>query len=446
MKNGRNKIILIAVVCVLILSLFGCQLITEARAETAEYVQQNTVKEQEKELRWEDSFMSDDSSVKITISSSFTADENAEYSVINAEPHVFDKDEIKVFMNALCSSAAVDVSESAILSKEYIANKSASIDGEIKSLEETGAYTDGTQNSESAVDSIILSLETEKERLQSLYEDASLKAELKESDYEFDEDGQLMISADGYTLFGYEYVDYDNISCGLNIRKDGVVFKRQGNIVSDEETIPEDMQKTAFEMAAIATGKNLSLQKIKETEYEDSIANETKTAYIFCFSRILNDVPVTFLENGIGIMDGIDTEVYDEFVMPRPMEKITVTVSEDGVLDIHWWNPVDVLPENYGNAKLLPFSEIKETAERTLKERYTKDSLYITEDSDITIEDIKLGYMLVRSHDNKDRFMYVPVWDFIGRHDESTMYGSDKVSFLTINAVDGSIPDRRLNY
>ena len=55
----------------------------------------------------------------------------------------------------------------------------------------------------------------------------------------------------------------------------------------------------------------------------------------------------------------------------------------------------------------------------------------------IEIERIELGLMRVLEPDSLDTGVVVPVWDFYGKSGET---------YITINAVDGSIIDRRVGY
>ena len=49
---------------------------------------------------------------------------------------------------------------------------------------------------------------------------------------------------------------------------------------------------------------------------------------------------------------------------------------------------------------------------------------------------------------DKNEYMYVPVWDFIGtwKTDYYATEPGKEFTFLTINAIDGSIIDRGLGY
>ena len=62
----------------------------------------------------------------------------------------------------------------------------------------------------------------------------------------------------------------------------------------------------------------------------------------------------------------------------------------------------------------------------------------------LVFNNITLGMMRVAKKDSSNEYYYLPVWDFIGHYGESN--GGTEMSFLTINAIDGSLVDRGLGY
>ena len=112
------------------------------------------------------------------------------------------------------------------------------------------------------------------------------------------------------------------------------------------------------------------------------------------------------------------------------------------------------------NVKLLSFSEISKIfCEQIGYHYYTGDPnnpnsgngehLYIT--------DVYLSMMRVRKKDSVDEFYVLPVWDFVGymEYDKYPFTNEELeqekdscrcLSFLTINAIDGTIIDRNVGY
>lgn len=54
--------------------------------------------------------------------------------------------------------------------------------------------------------------------------------------------------------------------------------------------------------------------------------------------------------------------------------------------------------------------------------------------------DVYLSYRCIAKRDS-DRYYLVPVWDFVGYREQDALYGKavHELSFLTVNAIDGSI-------
>ena len=112
------------------------------------------------------------------------------------------------------------------------------------------------------------------------------------------------------------------------------------------------------------------------------------------------------------------------------------------------------------NVQLLPFEKILETfREQIAYHYYTGD--WENPDSGkgetLRITDIRLSMMRVRKKDSPEEFYLMPVWDFSGYIEypmhslsaeeiEQQKQWSKGLSFLTINAVDGTVIDRNLGY
>lgn len=70
----------------------------------------------------------------------------------------------------------------------------------------------------------------------------------------------------------------------------------------------------------------------------------------------------------------------------------------------------------------------------------------------VTISEVTLSMMRVAGLGEDNGYYYLPVWDFIGYYGEkmdtniTEEHPSVRKSFLTLNAVDGSVIDRGLGY
>ncbi|MDL2220358.1 DUF6034 family protein [Eubacteriales bacterium OttesenSCG-928-N14] len=180
-------------------------------------------------------------------------------------------------------------------------------------------------------------------------------------------------------------------------------------------------------------------------EYEGELTVElfeklTKKCYVFCYTRDFG--------NGIqsAYIQGIDEGWGAETVM--------IGVDDTGVV----YCGTDAFGQLgqvvNDNVALLPFEQIQAAFEAHIKDGYVWDNDWVKiESQKICIDEVRLSMMKVRHWRNTDDYLYVPVWDFIG-HDYITYDENDvdvenrklRESYVTINAVDGSVIDRRRGY
>lgn len=173
-----------------------------------------------------------------------------------------------------------------------------------------------------------------------------------------------------------------------------------------------------------------------------------RVGYGIHFTRSFDGVPVTYtVEMG--------TSMEDEESVVWPYENLTLVYNEEGLVNFVWGNPYEVEKVSDEYLFLLPFSEIQNIFEEIVIKKY-QDWMAGNEgmSMDIRIDEIRLGYMRVREKNNAEEATMIPVWDFLGMQrisyddesyesfDENSVYNS----FLTINALDGTIIDRGFGY
>lgn len=122
-------------------------------------------------------------------------------------------------------------------------------------------------------------------------------------------------------------------------------------------------------------------------------------------------------------------------------ENIEMTILRGKVVYLFWRNPCDISLLNQA-VDLLPFEDIW-----TVFERQVFLQNYGSQDVTIQIDDIRLGYYYLPKKNNPGNYMIVPVWDFIGTSETPDGYGiKTPASFVTINAIDGTVINRQLGY
>jgi regulatory protein YycI of two-component signal transduction system YycFG len=170
--------------------------------------------------------------------------------------------------------------------------------------------------------------------------------------------------------------------------------------------------------------------------------------YEFMFTRSVNGVSITYTND-----DMTSTPDNAESVAkPARYEKIRVFIDDEGVFAFRWNGPCFVEEIVSEETTLLSFADIMNCFEKMIVVKneglVSWDGSPVKKEIDIT--KITLGLMRVVEKDNYETAVIVPVWDFFGaeaRQDSTTVSGMDGYeSLLTINAIDGSIIDRRTGY
>ncbi len=155
----------------------------------------------------------------------------------------------------------------------------------------------------------------------------------------------------------------------------------------------------------------------------------------------------------------------ERYSPPLTQESICVFVSGSGITDFYWEAPQKYTEADSANMQLLEWSEISAIIEIGLEIK----NLWDVEDSNVIerrleISDIILSYHQVYKESDLSASYYIPVWDVIGTmtyryaEDYSPENGGfivdenneriayENCSVLTVNAIDGTIIDRRIGY
>ena len=156
--------------------------------------------------------------------------------------------------------------------------------------------------------------------------------------------------------------------------------------------------------------------------------------------------------NGILITPVSQTGASDVLDLKKPTyspvlsyERCYVDVGENGVFQLSWEHPLEITGVVAGDCQLLDFNQIMDIfgaiAPLSIQsaESYDTNALYINR--------AVLGYMCLQERGNPTNYQLVPVWDFFGERAINTERADiHNWSYLTINAVDGTIIDRAYGY
>lgn len=170
--------------------------------------------------------------------------------------------------------------------------------------------------------------------------------------------------------------------------------------------------------------------------------------YMFHYVRSLDGVHITYTDEYGGGLEDMDSTL-----VPWSYERCDIIVGNDGIEEVEIYNPYKVENMQTENVKLMDFDSIIQIYEQMMEVSNADITEYEAERT-YHIRKIRLGYSRIYdpSTDN-DTGLLVPVWDFFGGFDSdwegqvSTNSGEHSTqSFLTINAIDGTVINRALGY
>lgn len=174
-----------------------------------------------------------------------------------------------------------------------------------------------------------------------------------------------------------------------------------------------------------------------------------KQGYMMYYTRMVDGIPVIYTPD-----EGTYSEMSSDsqFSPVWAYERISLTYDDEGLAAFEWMNPYEISESSNENVYLMPFSEIQKIFENMIINKYTSDDKEKSR-TDMRITDVRLSYMRVREKDNLDEGKLIPVWDFFGSRDiyqdgGTEPYTEDQanMSFLTVNAMDGTIIERNRGY
>lgn len=162
-----------------------------------------------------------------------------------------------------------------------------------------------------------------------------------------------------------------------------------------------------------------------------------REAWVFYYTPMY-DLPCNFAVSGLAT---------DNYSVWCREESICVIIDDEEVQDLYWYQPYDIIGTLQDDCSLLPFDSVMQVARSILPltlGSYERDGT----GARAKITDIRLGYLRVLRPDQPDTLTLIPVWDFYGTVSRGGSYVQNWAchSWLTINAIDGTVIDRQYGY
>ena len=182
--------------------------------------------------------------------------------------------------------------------------------------------------------------------------------------------------------------------------------------------------------------------------------NDLRCLYRLSYSRAVNDINETWTLNSGALLDTDDDGDMRTTVPSWAYERIMIYVDAKGIAGFYWMSPYAILDTEIENAKVLPFDEVLNVFEKMIFVKHAgltnadKNEMKIT----FHITRMELGLARINYRNDYNSALLVPAWDFFGyitvngEITEEEKLLANKNSFLTVNAIDGSIIDRALGY
>lgn len=173
-----------------------------------------------------------------------------------------------------------------------------------------------------------------------------------------------------------------------------------------------------------------------------------KAGYLVSYTRDVQGVPVTDESNyGAGL------ESMESTLSPWGYEKVSFLVNQDGLQNAEILNLYQIGDKETENVSLKKFSEIAGIFETMMPLQYQGMT---DQKNSFEIHKVTLGYMRIYDPGaDNTKGLLVPVWDFFGNwkseisqngENYCSVQKDDTMSFLTINAIDGTVINRSLGY
>lgn len=410
----------------------------------------------ETESDWKEQFKSTDDRVTININAVVETPDVTELSVVSCMPHYFTLDEVKNAIRVFYGDVALydnSLSDKNWLEIEIIKKKT-----DLEYLKRNGEYPrkegEEAQRVVPNLEEEILWLEDMIVRLEADYQAVSgessgiTEIEMKEND----NGAEFVNVRDGQSppMQFYAFNDKNVNDAAMEYEVTGSELTSVIPLQSSEQLEIATSREEA-ERKALETASSCGISECKVVSAGKARINDA-WSYVFTLGRLIGGVP------SIPVLDyegthafGVDGEEYRE---PWKQENIQIVVNDSGVVGFLWEYPPEILNVLNENVALLSYDEIKKTAKSQLQRAQTADEFELTQNGEKTIEinRVVLNMVRVAQKDSPDSYYYLPVWDFLGKtvssdkEDQETDVPVSEKSFLTINAIDGSVIDRGLGY
>lgn len=475
------RFLLLSVFISIIFLTTACQSTPETEAvigkgdnELEKKIAQSPVPKQECNVpaKWEENFNGLANDVLIEINANIDIPDVNAFPVVQVEPDEITQDEASNLIDGLIGDAPFIVGKSGFTKSEiqdYILEIQKSISDPNSDFnqvlkEGTPEYQETLKQKQAEISAWSEALKTAPDTIES-----------KEASKQFqivDIDGvDSYWSIEGYPQLANTEIAYLEISKSKSpfYLQNIIFFKNQPLTVFSTQveglndvTISLEEAKDSAQSFLEKLGINDMKVSLSCSAYQDAFIKDTiedaPQCYVFYFTRIVENLPITYQESRLDYV--ALAEQYSPF---WEQESIRIGVDDSGIVYFYWGGTMKTEKILNSNIELLPFGEIQELFTKNIVKNIdiVNDNPAIVQRR-FYINRIVLGLTKIMQKNKQGKYMLIPTWSFFGyeidkydepqaggyKLDENNEYRQDSIgrSFLTINAIDGSIIDPELGY
>lgn len=183
-----------------------------------------------------------------------------------------------------------------------------------------------------------------------------------------------------------------------------------------------------------------------DTQYYDdgTVRPAEHYAYLIYCVRTVDGLPCSYVA-------GSSQPDADAMAPSWWYERMYFMVNSEGIFNMEWTCPLEVVETVNEDAQLKPFSQIQEIFEKMMLVKYEAQAENSKEDFEINRVTLSL-HRIIEQNSNESGLL-VPAWNFYGKQILKTdtpglggQYEYMGQSFLSINAIDGSVIDTYKGY
>lgn len=366
-------------------------------------------------------------------------------AVLRVAPRDFTQQDVENAINVFAKDAAL--SNYTFRTKSFIENEILNHRRYIADIEAGNYYNDDGKTAKEKIkeyEDKIKELETE-------YVNApeyELSNELVNKEFFEDENG-------GEAVYLY-FLNNDQI--GKNI----IIQNNSENITSSliftDEKFPTEHKRLSETELRLAESELPSIDEIEEflSVYFDKIGigkcnmqrcemlirkKNGKESYVYSmdFSKDYGNGEIAFIEIKPAPLDS--NKVIESYNHLHSKEEIQIITDGKTIFDFWWLVPHSVLEEVNNNVETIEIKKMKSLMENQITRIVKGQNIPVS----IKISQIKMSYNYLQIPNDRT-YLVVPVWDMLGTEKSEYSDGQNTVSFVTLNAIDGTVINRELGY